>query len=552
VHLWWWSAAKLPPVSSDLVGSQAANEREAQIPAEPNGSFVANRNAMGSESERPTRSRLPFGTIAARDESRRSKSEEFHMSSTRLSGIDAAYLAAELPGNQLHLMAVLRLDPASLDEGYSFDRLRAFMQERLPEIPPLRRLLVEVPFGIDRPRWVETDDIDLDLHIRRAAVPSPGSARELAVMASEIGDRPLDRSRPLWEITVVEGLASGEIALIAKLHHAMMDGMVGVRYLAALLGNDAPRAKKDAVERPADPVPSEIQLLAEAVPEVLSRPLRLARAAGRTLFSLVSSSVAQLVSGESAEPDPTPDAVVPQTLFNQRTGSHRSLAYASVPMATVRTICHAADATVNDVVLALVSGAVRSYLLDRGELPEESLLAGIPASTHQEGDDLANSYTLLFPTLATDREDPLERLCAIRDSSRAQKATGRPDGGDDLLSEWVDIPPPWLYSAFAKLYVGTHVIERMDNPFFNLLISSVPVPPIPLTFAGMKVTGIHPLGPIYDGLLLNITALGCADSVDFGLVACRDGVPGVWEIAESIEKSLDELSRAVGDSTPPA
>jgi len=472
------------------------------------------------------------------------------MSPKRLSGIDAAYLAAEIPGNHLHLMAILRLDPASLDGGYDFERLRAFMRARLPEIPPLRRRLVEVPFGIDRPRWVETDDIDLDLHIRRAALPSPGSAHQLAGMASEIGDRPLDRSRPLWEITVVEGLASGEIALIAKLHHAMMDGMLGVRYLAALLGSDGPRAKQAARERPEDPVPSEIRLIAEAVPEVLSRPFRLARATGRTLFSLISSRVDRLVRGEGDAPHPPSDAVVPQTVFNRRTGPRRALAYTSVPMTAVRTICHATGATVNDVVLALVSGAVRSYLLDRGELPAESLVAGIPASTHREGDDLANSYTLLFPTLATDREDPLERLCAIRDSSREQKASGRPVAGDDLMTEWVDIPPPWLYGAFAKLYVGTHIIERMDNPFFNLLISSVPVPAIPLTFAGMKVTGIHPLGPIYDGLLLNVTALGCADNVDFGFVACRDGVPGVWEIAESIGKSLGDLSRAVGDSIP--
>jgi WS/DGAT/MGAT family acyltransferase len=283
------------------------------------------------------------------------------------------------------------------------------------------------------------------------------------------------------------------------------------------------------------------------VPEVLSRPFRLARATSRTLFSLLSSSVAQFTGGEVAESDATPDAVVPQTLFNQRTGSHRTLAHAAVPMASVRSICGAADATVNDVVLALVSGAMRGYLLDRDALPEESLVAGIPASTHREGDELANSYTLLFPTLATDRDDPYERLCAIRDSSREQKASGRPAGGDDLMNEWADIPPPWLYGAFAKLYVGTHMIERMDNPFFNVLISSVPVPPIPLTFAGMKVTGIHPLGPIYDGLLLNITALGCADSVDFGLMACRDGVSDVWELAESIETALDDLASAVAE-----
>jgi WS/DGAT/MGAT family acyltransferase len=468
------------------------------------------------------------------------------MSSTRLSGLDAAYLAAEIPGNHLHLMAILRIDPGSVDDGYSFEKLRGFMEERLPEIPPLRRRLVEVPFGIDRPRWVEIDDIDLDLHIRRAAVPTPGGPRELAAMASEIGDRPLDRSRPLWEITVVEGLATGEVALIAKLHHAMMDGMVGVRYMAALLGTDGARRKPPTEERPVEPPPSDLQLLAEAIPEVIARPYRLARATTRTLYSYVSSSVTELFRGGGTQADdPPPERIVPWTAFNRRTGPHRTLAYASVPMAAVKEVCAATDATVNDVVLALVGGAVRSYLRDRNTLPEQSLVAGIPASTHSEDDELANSYTLLFPTLATDLDDPLERLHAIRDSSREQKRSRRPSGGDDLMSEWVDIPPPWLYGAFAKLYVGAHLTERMEQPFFNLLISSVPVPPIPLHFAGMKVTGIHPFGPIYDGLLLNVTALGRADDIDFGFVACRDGAPEVWQIAEALEHSLSELVLAL-------
>jgi diacylglycerol O-acyltransferase len=466
------------------------------------------------------------------------------MSSKRLSGLDAAYLSAEFPGNHLHLMAILRIDPASVEGGYSFAALRAFMRERLPEIPPLRRRLVEVPFGIDRPRWVETDDIDLDLHIRRAAVPTPGGPRELAAMASEIADRPLDRSRPLWEITVVEGLASGEVALIAKLHHAMMDGMVGVRYMAALLGTDGAR-RKPVEARPAEPMPSDLQLLAEAIPEVFTRPFRLARATTRTLYSIVSSSVGRLVGGGSDDPGPTPERVVPWTAFNRRTGPNRTLAYASVAMSAVKELCAATGATVNDVVLALVGSAARDYLRDRDGLPDVSLVAGIPASTHHDDDELANAYTLLFPTLATDLDDPLERLCAIRDSSRAQKRSRAPSGGDDLLTEWVDIPPPWLYGAFAKLWVGAHLTERMDQPFFNLLISSVPVPPIPLTFAGMKVTGIHPFGPIYDGLLLNVTALGRADAIDFGFVACRDGVPEVWQIAEGLENSLSELERAV-------
>jgi len=465
------------------------------------------------------------------------------MPPARLSGIDAAYLAAELPGNCLHLMAILRLDPATLPGGYRFEDLRSFMEAHLPEIPPLRRRLVEVPLGIDRPRWVEVDDLDLDLHVRRAAVPSPGGARELAAMASEISERPLDRRRPLWEITVVEGLASGEIALVAKLHHAMMDGMVGVRYMAALLGTGSDSAPVPAA--PAQAVPGQLRLLAESVPEVLARPLRLARATGRTLVALTTSRLSALWSGERRPEPEAAEPAVPWTLFNRRTSPHRTIAYTSVPLERVRAVGRSLDATVNDVVLALVSGAARSYLLAHDALPAEPLVAGTPASTHREGDARANAYTLIFPSLATDLDDPVARLCAIRDSARRAKAGRRPTGGDDLLSEWIDIPPPWLFGALAHLYVDGHLLERLAHPFFNLLVSSVPGPAEPLRFAGARITGIHPLGPIYDGLVLNVTAIGGAEAIDIGLVACRRGLPDVWEFAEAMEGALGELECAL-------
>ncbi|MBW2419172.1 MAG: wax ester/triacylglycerol synthase family O-acyltransferase [Deltaproteobacteria bacterium] len=473
------------------------------------------------------------------------------MPSRRLNGFDAAYLSSEVPGNYLHLMAILTLDPSEMPGGYSFEKLRAFMQERLPLIPPLRRRLVEVPFGIDRPRWIEEEQIDLDLHVRRAAVPSPGGARELSAMAAEIAERPLDRSRPLWEIVVVEGLTGGQVGLIAKLHHAMMDGMVGVRYMALLLGDrevDLREASEESVWATSEP--SDLRLLAEALPEVMSRPYRLARVTTRALFSMAAGRVSRLFSdeetAESAE-EAASERVVPHSFFNVRTGPYRRIAYTAVDLSTVKAIGRAFDATVNDVVLAMVGAAVRRYLIERDSLPEDSLWAGIPASTHEEGDELANAFTLMFPTLATDLEDPAARLCAIRDSSRREKARARPEGsggrGGDA-SGLADIPPPWFYHALARLYVGARLAERMDQPFLNLLVSSVPGPPIPLTFAGAPITGIHPLGPVYDGMSLNITAIGREKSVDIGLVACRDGVPELWSIVEGLEEALAELQRA--------
>jgi WS/DGAT/MGAT family acyltransferase len=492
-----------------------------------------------------------------------------------MSGLDVAYISAELPGNNLHLMAILTLDPSTMPGGYSFENLRAFMKGRLPEIPPLKRKLVEVPFALDRPRWVEMDEVDLDLHVRRAALPSPGTAQQLSALAAEICVHPLDRSMPLWEIHVVEGLESGEIALIAKLHHAMMDGMVGVQYMAALLGSDdsendrsgdedepgresrARSGVEDArrTKNGDSSEPTSLQLLAEAVPENLMRPYRLTRAIGKTLFSITSGYVvdtlANVLTNKPAEKpsEDTPEVVVPHSIFNRRASSHRDVAYFKAPLARVKAVGRAFDATVNDVVLAMVGSAARRYLAARGELPAESLSAGIPASTHKKGgDDLANAYTVIFPTLATDLEDPAERLRAIVESSNRAKSVARPVAGQGLMSDWIDIPPPWLYNLLARAYVGFHVVERMTNPFFNLLVSSVPGPTIPLTFAGAHITGIHPLGPIYDGMLLNITALGRGETVDIGLLSCHEGVPGVWSIAEEMERALDELMEAVEES----
>jgi WS/DGAT/MGAT family acyltransferase len=281
--------------------------------------------------------------------------------------------------------------------------------------------------------------------------------------------------------------------------------------------------------------PSELALLVEALPNVLLRPLRVARTTGRTVFSMLRDRLTQ----EPAEPEPAPAPPVPPSLFNLRSSPHRSVATVSLPMQRVKAIGRAFDATVNDVILALVSGAARQYLSQRGALPTESLVAAIPASTHTEGDDLANAYTLLFPTLATQLTDPAARLRAIRDDSRHQKR-GRPRGNSDLMLEWADIPAPWLFHVLARLYVQIHFIERI-KPFFNILVSSVPGPPIPLYFAGARITGLHPLGPVYDGMLLNVTAIGREDSLDVGLLACRKGVPDLWEIAEGLVKALDEL-----------
>jgi diacylglycerol O-acyltransferase len=457
----------------------------------------------------------------------------------RLTGLDSAFLAAELPGNWLHVMAVLVLDPESIPGGYSFGGFREFIARRLHLVPPLRRRLLEVPFGLARPLWVEEPDLDLELHVRRAAVPSPGGPREVAALAAEIDERPLERSRPLWEMVVVEGLAHGRFAVVAKLHHSMMDGMAGLRHMASLFspepGLDEPG--EPARQRPSR-VPGDLALLAGAVPSLLRQPLRAARAGVRTLASGLRDA-AQSIGREEAEPPPT---TVRRMSFNAHTTAHRAVAYTALPLAELKAAGRPLSATVNDVLLAVVAGALRRYLGPRGELPAEPLVAAVPLSTHVEGEDRDNALSSSSVSLATHLEDPAERLAAIRDASSHAKRQRRSALGDSL-ADWLDVPPPLVFSFVARAYIGLRLVDRMPL-MCNLLVSSVNGPPSALYFGGARIVGLYPLGPVYDGMALNVTALRCGDSLDVGLVACRGVIRDLWEIADAMPEALAELTKS--------
>jgi WS/DGAT/MGAT family acyltransferase len=451
--------------------------------------------------------------------------------------LDTAFLFVESPTAKLHTMGVMVLDPSSVPGGYCFEKLRDFIDRRLPVVPPLRRRLCEVPFGLAFPLLVDAPDIDIEYHVRRAAIPSPGGPLELAELAAEIDERPLDRGRPLWEMVVVEGLAGGHIAVLAKIQHALMDGIAGMQFMAAFFSAE-PEAEEppESASEPAEPLPSDFELLAGAVPSLLFQPLRLARAGRNTLSSLFRSRIESVLSREPEEPS----VPVPCSSFNKRTSAHRKVAFVSLPLADVKAVARGFDATVNDVVLATVSGALRRYLIPRGALPKESLVAAVPASTHSEGDGRSNAYTVYGASLASDCNDPAERLRAIRGASRKKRSEQR-QGGLDALVEWTEVPSPFLFSLIARAYTALGFSERISH-WFNLVISNVPGPPTPLHFGGARLLGIHPLGPIYDGLTINITAISREDALDVGLVACREGIPDLWEIADALSEALAELT----------
>jgi diacylglycerol O-acyltransferase len=457
----------------------------------------------------------------------------------RLSGLDTAFLAAERPGNLLHVMGIVVLDPTSVPGGYSFEGLRAFLEKRLHRVPPLRRRVVEVPGGLARPFWVEEPGLDLDLHLRRAAVPSPGGPRELAAMAAEIHARPLDRSRPLWEIHAVEGLEGGRVAILGKLHHATMDGMAGMRYMASLFSDTAelmepPPAEAIEPER----VPGRIELLGGSVPWLLGQPLRVARAAALSARTRLRGAWRL---GRAPERAPGPSAS--RTFLNAPTTPHRSVAWLALPLGELREVAREAGATLNDVLLASIGGALRAYLASSGVLPRVPLVAAVPVATRSEGDDRANALTMSTVSLATDVADPAGRLRVIRRATTASKA-GRSRGGADELAVWADVPPPLVMSLAARAYLGLGLADRLP-PVCNLLVSSVPGPTVPLYFAGARIVGIHPLGPIYTGMTLNVTAVGGGESLDLGIVGDRGQLPDLWELADAIPAALAELRAVV-------
>jgi diacylglycerol O-acyltransferase len=466
------------------------------------------------------------------------------MTLKRLSGLDAAFIAAETPSNHMHMMAVMLLDPTTIPGGYSFEKFKGFIASRLHVVPPLRRRLLEVPLGLARPFWVEEDEINVDLHVRRVAVPRPGGPRELAAMAEDMNGRQLDRDAPLWEMAVVEGLQNGSIALLAKIHHSLMDGMAGMQFMAALVSSspelpDPELASRTAARR--EYVPNELELLVGAVPKLVERPLRIAKLSGSSLLSAVREWAVT-----PDETDTLPEAVpVERSIFNEGITPYRSAAYTSLRLEDVKSVSRAFDASLNEVVLAIVSGALRQYLQSVGESTGSPIVAGVPISTHADGgDDLTNSYRMMFTSLATQLASPVARLEEIQRCSEIEKRRQAGLWGESL-SDISDIPSPLFLGLIARAYTGLGLFDRL-TPFCNLVVSNVPGPLETLYFGGARIQGVYPLGPVFDGIGLNITVISIDKALNVGLSACRDVVPDLWGVAMSMSGALAELVAAQG------
>jgi WS/DGAT/MGAT family acyltransferase len=461
----------------------------------------------------------------------------------RMSGIDAAFLYLETPNMHMHVVSCIVFDPTTVPGGYSFERVKEMMASRLHLAAPMRRKLAPTPFGLNHPVWIEDRDFDLDYHVRRIGCPSPGSEEQLSDIVGDIAARQLDRTRPLWEVWIVEGLEHGHVAAVAKMHHCTIDGVSGANLMVNFFDLAPEGSERPAPEAGWEPErkPSELELFGRGLLARTRRPLQWISVAPKTIRSVTGLVLARRrIEG----PGMAAPLTAPRTSFNVAITPHRKAAFAHVSLDEVKAVKNAFGTTVNDVVLAICSGALRRYLDARGELPHKSMIAVVPVSVRSDDDkDVvgSNRVSAMFSTLASDVEDPVARLRLIHEANKGAKEEHKAIGAS-MLTEWGEFASPNTFSLAARLYANLRLVER-HPVVHNLVISNVPGPRFPLYFAGAKLVAMYPLGPVMDGAGLNITVLSYMDQLFFGLIGCRE-VVGVWDLAAQISEAFAELRKA--------
>jgi len=458
-----------------------------------------------------------------------------------MAGMDAAFLYLETPSMHLHVVGVLVLDPGAAPGGFTLETLIRVLSERIHLIPPLRRRLLPSPAGIDHPLWIEDETFDLEAHVRRAPVDGPLSWDELERFTGEVAGRPLDRTRPLWEMWLAD-LADGRgVALVTKLHHSMMDGGTGGDLMASIfdLGPDADGVAP--AERPwvPDTVPSTPRQVASSVTSLMSRQRHVPAAVARSVAGVAGTARAWL--GQLGSGDALP-LTAPSTSFNGSLTPRRAVSLVRVDLDTVLGIRQAFGTTVNDVVLAASGTALRNYLSDRNGLPDRDLVAAVPVSTHRSGThrDLVNQVSNMMVPLPLRPDDPGRRLVAVHANTTSSKALQRAFGPESLQELTGFTLPPVMTTA-ARLYSRLG-LARFHPPILNLVISNVPGPPFDLYCAGARVTGIFPMGPVMEGSGVNITVLSEARHLNVGIMACPDLLDDVGELGRGFASAVDELA----------
>ncbi|MCB0828971.1 MAG: wax ester/triacylglycerol synthase family O-acyltransferase [Solirubrobacterales bacterium] len=479
----------------------------------------------------------------------------------QLTSLDTQFLAIETDRNYGHTGALSVLDPSSAPGGrLTLETLKETLSERLHLVPPFTSRLAEVPFGLDWPYWVRDEHFDLGYHLREIALPAPGSLEQLTEQVGRIFSRRLDRSRPLWELYLIHGLEEGKIAMLSKTHHAAVDGMSGSEIMTALFDLTPEPRKVDPPPQPAPSggVPKGLDLVAQGLTSLPRYPVNLATRLGRLLphadlvtsaagvpgserISRVLSKARNLVNGNAdGQVIERPVVKAPKGPYGGTVSPHRVFGVGSISLQEIKQVKNRYGVKVNDVVVSLVSGAVRDDLSRHGELPGEPLVVMVPISvrTEEELGTFGNKVSAMIVPLATHLDDPVERLMFNHEKLNLGKE--QHDALPvDAMRDISTIVPPALHTRAAR--VATRISGSFTRPPWNVTVSNVPGPPVDLYCCGARLESMYPLSIISDGMGLNVTVISYRDSVDIGITADREQTPHVQDLVDGMSGELSKL-----------
>jgi diacylglycerol O-acyltransferase / wax synthase len=461
----------------------------------------------------------------------------------RLTGIDTAFLLMEIPAQPLHSCSLAELDVSALPGGYSFEKFRAQLDARARQLPEFRAKLVDSPMNFGTPAWVNDSDFDIDRHVRRIEVAAPGGHLELCKVAARLVSEPMDRSRPLWDITIIEGLggtspsASGRVAALVRTHHVFADGVSSGDLWAKLYDETPPT--EQAVGGFGEWTAR--QVATHGLGQVAQRPwFFLTRVVPRTVVALARTT-RRMKFGKAM----SSWFAAPPTLFNGDIDHTREVAYVRVELAAVEAAKRKFGVKANDVLTAVVSGAVVRYLEAHSALPDKDLVAGIPVSHYDPNRPARNQLTPMLCSIHTSETDPVKRLAAIATTnSIGQEHISAI--GSTLIEDWTQFMPTIFRNAlrfFAKTGIGKR------QPPINLTFSNVRG--FQEHILGAPIIVNYPFGPILNQIALNVTASTLNDAVGFGFVGCPTLIPDIGELAAGVPLALAELLDAATVSSPP-
>lgn len=453
-----------------------------------------------------------------------------------LSGLDATFLHLETPEMPMHVGSLNVLDLPKGYKGDFYEDAKQFMASRIHLADVFTRKLALMPFDLTNPVWVEDDDIDLDYHVRHITLPKPGTNRQLQQYVARLHSTLIDRSRPMWEFFIIDGLKSGQVALYTKVHHAGIDGQAGVALGKAIFDLEPTgRVVKPPRARPRS---SGYQLgMAELATAALRNTaqqyvklFKMAPAIARALGGLAKTDEKAAEKNAATAPKKF-NLFAPRTSLNVSITNQRTFAGRTISLAETKHIAKHFGVSLNDVVMATVAGALRHYLADNNELPAKPLVAGVPVSLREAGDETANNQaSMILVSLATDITDPVQRLKAINASSTSSKSTMNRFKAV-ILDDFPTFAAPWLVSGIASM-VGRSGLVNLLPPAANVAISNVAGAPFPMYFAGALVTSYYPVSIASHGTALNVTVQSYNGRMDYGLIACRRAVPDITEIGD--------------------